>query len=652
MIPFSGFAQEDRATVNSPDGNIAFSLFTYSSPDSVFSQGELVYTVSCNGTQIIAPSALNLELQGREDPLGTSVRITGTETVLNNRESYTLVTGRSSSVDDLYNQLRVEITDNDSPEFRFELHIRAFDDGVAFRYQLPEQQAHRQVTLVDEKTEFRFVDDAMTYALMLPHFESMYEGEFHKLPITGLGNQGGVSAPQDILLGLPMLLELPGKAWVALIDADLEGYAATYLRPTGGWTGYRFETSLSQQLENPGVTIRGSLPLQTSWKTIMIADHPGRFAETDIVTSLNPPSRIDDTSWIEAGKATWDWWSGSLNPEGEREFTTENIKRYVDFAAESGFRYMLIDAGWSTDDLTQTIEGRVDVPAVVEYAAEKDVRIWVWAYYAALIEQMEEAFKTFEEWGVAGVKIDFVERDDPEGIAFYYESAEKAAEHHLMLDYHGSTKPTGIQRTWPNVMGYEAVVGMEQSKAGRRDNATSHVMLPFTRMITGLMDYTPGGFDNVTREAFQPRMMNPMVMGTRAHHLAMYVIYESPFQMVSDHPSAYRGEPSFEFIKAVPATWDQSRVIAGEPGEFITMARRSGEKWFVGGMTNEDARAVSVPLTFLGKGSYTATIYRDAADSGQHPKHILIEQQTVDAETVLDFSMASAGGFSVQITPE
>ncbi|MDR8392429.1 glycoside hydrolase family 97 protein [Aliifodinibius sp. S!AR15-10] len=649
-LPGTTFSQSDRYSVTSPGGDIEATVFTYHSPDSVFAQGELVYSVSYKGMQVIEPSALNLELEGREEPLGTNVRITDATHSRDNTDSYTLVTGRSSSVNDTYNSLKVELTTNDNPEFNYEIDLRAYDDGVALRYILPEQGGTNEVTLADEHTEFRFVDDAMAYALMLPHFESMYEGEFHKLPISGLGNQGGVSAPEDILIGLPILLDLPGIAWTAIIDADLENYAAAYLRPTGGWTGYRFETSLAQQLENPGVVIRQQLPIQTSWKAIMIADHPGRFIESNLVTSLNPPSRIDDTSWIEAGKASWDWWSGSLNAEGESEYTTENMKRYVDFSAESGFRYMLIDAGWSGNDLTEP-NGRVDVPEVVEYATSKGVKIWVWAYYTAVRDQMEEAFATFEDWGVAGIKIDFVERDDQEGIEFYYKTAEAAAKHHLMLDYHGSTKPTGIQRTWPNVLGYEAVVGMEQSKAGRRDNPGSHVMLPFTRMLTGLMDYTPGGFDNVTREQFKPRMQNPMVMGTRAHHLAMYVVYESPFQMVSDHPSAYRGEPSFEFIKNVPATWDETKVLDGEPGEYITIARRNEDQWFVGGMTNEDPRATSVPLSFLDEGRYAATIYRDAADSGENPKQVLISNKIVESDDILNLSMASAGGFAIQLTP-
>jgi alpha-glucosidase len=236
-------------------------------------------------------------------------------------------------------------------------------------------------------------------------------------------------------------------------------------------------------------------------------------------------------------------------------------------------------------------------------------------------------------------------------IGFYYRVAEKAARHRLMVDFHGSTKPTGMERTWPNVLGYEAVIGMEASGANFRDNPDNHVMIPFTRMLAGRMDYTPGGFGNVTKAEFEPRERRPVVMGTRAHHLAMYVVYESPFQMVSDHPTAYEGDPSFQFIKDVPATWDETRVVNGQPGEYITIARRHGPDWFLGSMTNWTPRLFDLPLSFLGGGQYTAEIYADAADTGAFPKNITIQKQVVDASHVLKIRLALGGGYAVRLAP-
>jgi alpha-glucosidase len=263
---------------------------------------------------------------------------------------------------------------------------------------------------------------------------------------------------------------------------------------------------------------------------------------------------------------------------------------------------------------------------------------------------MDTAFPLYEKWGVAGMKIDFIERDDQAGIDFYYKVAKKAAEHHLMVDYHGATKPWGLQRTYPNVVGYEAIIGMEQSKAGYRDNPENRLVIPFTRMISGLADYTPGGFDNVTRDDFAARMGGrPMVMGTRAHHLAMYVVYESPYQMVSDWPEAYRGDPSFQFIKDVPAAaWDETRALNGLPGEYVTIARRKGDDWYLGAMTNWTKRDYEITLDFLDKGNYTAEVYADAPDSDQSPKKIVIRKVKVKSGSKWNIQLASAGGVAVR----
>jgi alpha-glucosidase len=385
----------------------------------------------------------------------------------------------------------------------------------------------------------------------------------------------------------------------------------------------------------------------------MVGETPGKLVESNVITSLNPESEIKNTSWIHAGLTAWDWWSGSIGKDGKPAFTTETMKYYVDFAAKSGFPYMLIDAGWSAPNDITKMNGKVNIPEVVEYAKPKNVKIWIWMHYRDADAQMDEAFPLFEKWGVAGLKIDFVERDDQRGIDFYYRAAQKAAEHHLMVDFHGATKPTGIDRTFPNVLGYEAVLGMEQSRAGARDNPDHRTTLPFTRMLAGRMDYTPGGFDNVTRDEFVARAPHPMVMGTRAQQLAMYAIYDAPFQMVSDTPSAYEDQPAFEFIKHVPATWDETRVLNGEPGEYITMARRRGKEWFLGSMTNWSPRELAeVPLTFLGPGKYTAEIYQDADDADKYPKGVSVQKKSVDQNTRLTLKMAPGGGFAVRFVPQ
>jgi alpha-glucosidase len=662
LVAPAAYGQAGAATLSSPNGLLAITFQTVerrppagpggqAAPGKVPAPagGQLVYTVSFQGKLLIEPSALRLDLQGQTPQLGEDVRIVNTADSKAD-ETYRLIAGKTSSVRNHFNALHIELEEIAAPFRKLVMEARAYDDAVAFRYVIPEQTAIGELRLAKENTEFRISKDPFIYALFLPHYRSMYESEFIKLSASSLSNQGGVASTQ--LLGLPLLMEVPGVAWMAIDEADLRGTASMYLmNPSGGWTSHKFEARLAPHIDDPNLAVAGSLPYQSAWRVLMAGAEPGRLIESNVLTSLNPAQAIEDTSWIRPGKASWDWWSGSLGPDGKSAYTTGNMKYYVDFAAQSGFEYMLIDAGWSARGDITRMNGRVDIPEVVRYAREKNVRIWIWLGYGDTSRQMEDAFPLYEKWGVAGLKIDFIERDDQEGMAWYYRVAELAAKHHLLLDFHGSTKPTGIQRTWPNILGYEGVLGMEQSKAGSRDNPDHHVMLPFTRMIGGLMDYTPGGFDNVTRADFQPRFQAPMVMGTRAHQLAMYVVYEAPSQMVSDHPAAYSDQPSFQFIKDVPATWDETRVLNGLPGEYVTIARRRGEEWYLGSMTNWDPRTFDLPLAFLGDGRYRAEIYADGEDADRFPKHISILKRTVDRSTRLKLQLAPGGGYALRLVP-
>jgi alpha-glucosidase len=391
----------------------------------------------------------------------------------------------------------------------------------------------------------------------------------------------------------------------------------------------------------------------------MIADDPGRLVESNMVVNLNPPSAIADTSWIKPGKTAWDWWSGKA------AMNTATMKYFIDFSARNGFPYMLVDAGWSAPGprppeaigfyaagtyLTK-FKPEVSVPELVEYGRAKNVRIWLWAHWTAINHQLDAAFDQFEKWGIAGVKIDFMDRADQWMVNWYRNVAMKAAAHHLLVDYHGAFKPDGLRRTWPNVLTREGVMGAEYNKWSARETPTHNVTLAFTRMLAGPMDYTPGGFDNVTREAFRPRDAGPSVMGTRAHQTALFVVFESAFQMVADHPSAYDGQKELAFLKAVPATWDETRVINGRPARYITIARRSGREWYVGAITNWDPRAVDLPLTFLGGGAFNAEIYADGPNAAAEPKDSVLEKRRVDAGTVLKLKLAPGGGCAIRLVP-
>ncbi|MDF1573502.1 MAG: glycoside hydrolase family 97 catalytic domain-containing protein, partial [Bacteroidales bacterium] len=579
LIPFLavGDVLAQNNVLKSPNGRLSIVFETIVDDQASEEGGQLVYSVTFQDQPLIDRSALSLELQNQK-MLGEGVKIISTEKSSFD-QSYELIAGKTSVVLDQYNALTLHLRENGVPARQLIIEARAYDDAIAFRYKVPEQSSMQEYRLTGERTEFKISKDAITYAQILPHgilrheSKHSYEAEYVKLPISAFSHEGSVV--NDVVIGLPTLMEVPGVAWLAINEADMQGYCTMYLTTlTRAWAGHWLEAVLVPQMEDTSVCVTGTLPLVSPWRILQVGDTPGDLIESNILTSLNPGNVIEDTSWIKPGKAAWNWWSGSIGPDGERDFSTEGMKYYIDFAAASGFEYMLIDAGWAAEDDITKMNGSVDIPGLVEYANQKNVRIWIWVHYRDVVRQMNEAFPIYEEWGVAGLKIDFIERDDQDGIDFYYRVAEKAARHHLMLDFHGSTKPTGLSRTYPNILGYEGVIGMEVSKGSLRDNPDCHLMLPFTRMLQGYMDYTPGGFNNVTKEEFVPRRNKPMVMGTRAHHLAMYVVYESPIQMVSDHPGAYKGEPSFQFIKDVPASWDETKVLNGIPGEYVTIARR------------------------------------------------------------------------------
>ena len=641
-------AESGAVEVSSPDHRITLHFGIQPHDGQGAGQdGQLVYSVFFKGKPTLEDSALRLELAG-QPPLGAAVHIAGS-TPGSGVDDYRVLAGKVSAVHDAYNSLTIHAVEKAGAGRECDVEARVYNGAVAFRYHVPQQTGLARYQLTQEDTEFRPVTDAMAWALRLPNYQSAYESEYVPQALSALSNQGGVES--HILNGAPMLMHMPGVAWAAVGEAYLEGNAAMYLEnPTGSWMGHFLVTRISPPIDGHGSAVDANLPHDTAWRVILLGDTPGELVESNVFTDLNPASRVADTSWIQPGKASWDWWDGDLGADGKSAYTTANMEYYVDFAAQSGFPYMMLDAGWSGKDILK-MRGNVDVPELVRYAAKKNVKVWIWLYSKSVAAQMQEAFPLYEKWGVAGVKIDFVLRNDQEGIQWYYDVAKLAAEHHLMVDFHGATQPWGIQRTYPNVLNYEAVLGLEQNKAGRRDGPVDRATFPFTRMLSGPLDYTPGGFNNVTPEDFVARDKSPMVTGTRAQQLALYVVFEEPLAMVSDAPSAYANEPSFQFLKDVPTAWDETLVLDGTPGEYVTIARRRGRDWYLGSLTNWTARDLRVPLSFLGSGKYEAEIYEDGADAERHPKDVSVRRQTVQGADTLTLHLTTGGGCAIRFVP-
>jgi alpha-glucosidase len=651
LFTANSFAQssDPRLRVTSPDGQIVFIL-----GDAKASQAldpgvsDLRYAVDFHGKWMMDESVLGLKLEG-QPALGPGMNQVKVQTGRDD-ETYAIPVGKTSSVRDHYNSALADFADYSGRKLSIE--VRAFNDGVAFRYIVPDQPSIQKVRIEHELTQFNYAKDATLCPLILDGFQTAYEDEYQVRQVSGIH--------RDWLIGLPLLAEVSGIGWVAVTEADIDNYAGMYLRKDQH--PFALHAELSPHIDAPNIAVESNVPVTTPWRVLMIGDEPGRLVESNIVLNLNPPSKIADTSWIKPGKSAWDWWSGEAAPgmTSKPGMNTATMKHYIDFASASGFPYMLIDAGWAAADrkgpqdyaaladITRVVP-EIDMPELLRYSKEKNVRLWLWSHWTSVDKYMDQAFPLFEQWGIAGVKIDFMNRDDQQMVDWYHRVVALAAQHHLMIDFHGAYKPDGLRRTYPNLITREGVMGKEYLKWSARTSPVHNTTLPFTRMLAGPLDYTPGAFGNSNRENFVARNLMPMGLGTRAHELALYVVLESPLMMVSDYPEHYAGQHDFEFIKKVPTTWDEVRVIDGRPRENITLARRSGKDWFIGSITNWDARTVKVPLSFLDEGKYVAEIYADAPDAGTEATHTAFTKRPVDRDTVLDIHMVSGGGNAIWI---
>ena len=619
-----------RATgLRSPDNRIEAAI-------EVDADGRLSYSVSFDGRPLIVRSPLGLCLATGVLSDGLSISRVIRKSV---DHHYTLVTGKLRTARDHCNQLTISFN-------RLQLIFRAYDDGVAFRYRVAASPDGAAIRITDELTRFNFADDYVCWGLNLGTFTSGHEGEFRPMRASAIG--------ADDLLDIPLVCQSETAAF-AIAEADLRNYAGLYLRGHGEGAGV--QVSLSPRPDEPGIAVHGkpNSGLLSPWRVLMIANRPHDLIASTLITNLNPPCRMRDTGWVNAGKYAWDWWSdgvvSGVEPPGMNDAV---IRRFIDFATETGLQYMLIDAGWyiapngdvgdPTADVTRSI-AEINLPALVEYGRQRNVGLLVWVHWRPLEAQMNKALARYERIGLKGIKVDFMDRNDEVMVDFYHRLLKKAAPHRLLVDLHGAYSPTGLQRPYPHLLTQEGVMGAEYNKWSARVTATHNVTLPFTRMLLGPMDYTPGGFRNVSPADFVARNRLPLVQTTRGHALAMYVVYDSPLVSLADTPDAYRDQPGMDFLASVPTTWDETRVVAGEIGQFIIIARRKGSDWFVGAMTNEAERNVTVPLHFLEDGEFAARIYAD----GDTPTALVVTARTVRRHDTIALRLAPGGGGAIQI---
>jgi alpha-glucosidase len=583
-------------------------------------------SVSRKGEQILAPSTLGLELSDAPDfgKLELLRVRRGTH-----RSNIPLTATKARSALDYYNWARISFREASGSRRTLTIEARAYNDGIAFRYLLPEGAP---VALKGEKTTFRFGYDPQC---LVTEYTSSHENEWQNLKVSQLDP----AKSYDVLTNCS---SRSGRTHFAIAQADLGGYAGATLKPVGG----SLQLSLFPRVDRKDVAVLSPSGLRSAWRVVMMGNRAGDLIQSNLIGNLAPQA-VGDFSWVKPGLVAWDWWSG---PTAGEKPSMERYKRFIDFAAASGFPYFLIDAGWAyktgpccdaspETDITRPETG-IDMPALVKYAADKKVGLLLWAHWKHVEPRMDEMLDTYQRWGIKGIKVDFMQRDDQQMVEFYQRLARATAERHMLLDMHGAFTPVGFARTFPNYITQEGVLGLEWDKFSQRITPGHNVRLAYTRMLAGPMDYTPGGFRNTTPATYVQREVMPMTHTTRGQAIAQYVVYESPLQMVSDDPSAYANAAGFDFIKSVPTAWDETRFVGGTPDSCVVVARRKGKRWYLGAMTNEEARTVMVPLTFLGRGRFRATVWPDGAGPNEVDRTV----REVRGGDMLTVKMSAGGG--------
>jgi alpha-glucosidase len=617
-------------TINlkSPDNKITFSI----------DNGEkLTYSVTFLNRNIINTSPLGFEL--KEEPVMTGNFVILDQSTKTLNETWKpVVKSKHAEVLNNYNELILTLKEKSGPMRQMELQVRAYNDGVAFRFKLLRAAKAGDRQIVKELTTFNIPGDPKAWVVEYGAYASSNEAEFIERPLSYLTEKS--------IAGMPFLMDYGNNCWVAITEAKIDNYAAFYIGTNG--TTNQLITKLVPIPGEPenGVKVRFNDEVFTPWRVLMIGETPGTLIESEIIQNLNDPCAIKDPSWIKPGISAWDhWWSGEVKME------MPVIKQYIDLASAMGWPYMLVDWQWygkfntPEADITKWAP-QIDMPEIIKYAASKNVKIIVWLYSSDvnLNGAFKKAFPLYHQWGIAGIKIDFMDRDDQYMVNWYHDIIKCAAENQLLVDFHGAYKPDGIIRTWPNMITREGVMGNEYYKFSDKMSPEHNVKLAFTRMLAGQMDYTPGGFLNVTREQWK-QQVPALVWNTRAAELSKFVIYESPLTVVCDHPDNILNQQGADFLKVVPTVWDDIKFLGGYPGDYVAIAKRSGDKWFVGVMNNSVGKSVDLTLNFLPAGNYEAEVWADTKNSDKEPKELKKSVIRIKQGSPLKVTMAKNGGF-------
>lgn len=646
-------AKPTQKQITSPDGTLKVTVTV---------ADDIRWSVEDDGKRIIAPSQIAMQI-GQSEVWGVKPSLRKA-TVGKIDEVIPSPLYKKSEVDNRCTTLTLAFKGD------YAIELRAYDNAAAYRFISTRKGDY---TVKNEVSEWDFAEDNTVYGSYVKFNRKGTGNAIEKQYYNSFENAYFVEPLKKMnperLMFLPLLVEVDDKK-VCITESDLMSYPGMYLYNSNGDTALEgnfapYPDKVTQgghnmlqgevQTRKPYIA-EVSGPRSFPWRICIVADNDAELLDDDMVFRLSQPNAIGDTSWIKPGKVAWDWWNdwGLYGVDFEPGINNRTYEYYIDFAARNGIEYVILDEGWSVNkkaDLMQVIP-EIDVKHLCDYAKERGVGIVLWAGYWALNRDMEQVMKHYAEMGVKGFKIDFMDRDDQQMVDFYERAAVTAAKYKLMCDFHGAYKPCGLSRKYPNVVNYEGVNGLEQMKWStiELDQVTYDVMIPFIRMVAGPMDYTQGAMVNAQKASYHASNSEPMSQGTRCRQLAMYVVFESPFNMLCDSPTNYEKEPvCTEFIAKIPTVWDETEALDGKVGEYCIIARRAGDVWYVGGMTNWDEREVEIDLSFLGEGNYAATEFVDGPNANKLGRDFLKKSIEVKGGSKLKVKMAKGGGFAMKI---
>ncbi|HEV8083331.1 MAG TPA: glycoside hydrolase family 97 protein [Chitinophagaceae bacterium] len=636
------FAQ-NKISVSSPDKELIFKLG--------LEQGHPAYSILYKNKNLAEHSTLGLTFEGN-DFFGSDVEI-GHVDLSNTVADYILPAGKNSRVHDAYNEALIPMQERKGNKRLVNLRIRLFNDGIGFRYELPQQSNWHNYILSDENTQFNLTGNPIARVAFLENFTTSHEHLYNVMLLQQIKN--------DTLMDMPALFEFPGKVYMAITEANLVNYAGMSLMKRHGI----LYSQLSPLPGQTAIKVKADLPHHTPWRVMMISDRIGALIESNILTSFADPCKIHDLGWLKPGKATFHWWNGDISPDTTWEpgLNDDFEKYYIDFCARNKIEYHTVigyrQVAWYQNDGDQYAPGPntdvtkprqgLNIQALNEYAKSKGVRLRFWVHWQALYPKLDSAFALYEKWGIEGMMVDFLDRDDQEMVKIQEEILQKAAAHHLEIQFHGAYKPTGLSRTYPNESTREGTLNYESDKWGNLITPDDDINIPFTRGLAGCTDYHLGGFRAMPKNNFKVQTLRPHVLGTRCHMLAMYVVLENHMAMVCDEPEAYEGEEGFDFLQQLPTVWDETVVPGASVGEWVCTARRKGTDWYVGTINNSTPRSVTIPLSFLPTGNYQAEIYKDAHDAVNNPNKLIKETREVNSTTKLKLDLPDGGGVVMKL---